>query len=258
MRLFLQVQYAGTAYSGWQRQPAAPTVQAALEQALATLLRRPVAITAAGRTDAGVHATGQMVHLDLDAEAGEALGQQQLWQLNSMLPRDVAVPQVWQAATPTLHARYDATHRAYTYTLARTKPVFDGHTSWHMYSPLDLAAMQAASQHLLQEAEFQCFEKLGSNNATSRCHITHAQWAAEGPRWHFHIRADRFLRRMMRAIVDTLVEVGAGKHAPGFIPQLIASQDRSLAANAAPAKGLCLSEVGYPEGSLLPHCHLQR
>lgn len=244
MRYFLELRYNGGAYCGWQRQPDAPTVQQTLEQALSTLLREPVEATGAGRTDTGVNASYYVAHFDAAHPVADP--QQLLRKLNFMLPGDIAVDSLTPVADGA-HARFDACEREYRYFLEPHKNPFTRHASWQYYVPLDVARMNEAAAMLLEFDDFTSFAKLNSNNKTNRCRIMRADWTADGEGLLcFTIRADRFLRNMVRAVVGTLVDVGRGRYTPEEFRAIVASRDLSRSSAGAPAQGLFLCDVRYP------------
>ncbi len=248
MRYVLDLRYQGTAYSGWQIQPNAPSIQAELNQALSTLLREEVYVVGAGRTDAGVHAHQMYAHFD----HGEDLRPYFLQSLNGLLPRPIAVNGIYLAQRPDFHVRFSALSRAYVYTLTfRKDPMWDDF-SWWFKHPLDVAAMNAAAEAMLGYEEFGSFCKSKGGNETNRCQLYHAYWQAHADRLTFHVKANRFLRGMVRAMVGTLVEVGRGKMSVQAFGQVIEAQDRRAAGQAAPPEGLSLVEVAYPADSLVP------
>lgn len=246
-RYFLALAYHGAPYHGWQRQPRAASVQQVLEEALATLLRHPCPVVGAGRTDAGVHATRQFAHFDTPAPLPATF----LRRLNGLLPPEVAACTLYQTTDPELHARFSATSRAYTYYLARAKDPFAWGRAWQLSQALDLDAIAEATTLLLEGSDFASFCKAGSDEKTTLCHLYDAHWACAERSWEFHIRADRFLRGMVRAIVGTLVLIGRRKLPPGAMSEILAGQNRALAGPAAPAKGLFLTDVSYPTGALI-------
>lgn len=253
MRYFAELSYMGTAYCGWQRQPDAPSVQGALEDALSTLLRERVEVTGAGRTDTGVHAAFYVAHFDAPSAPD-------VYHLNAILPRDIAVHRVWQVADGA-HARFDAREREYTYYITPAKDPFRQHTAWYYSGALDIEAMNLAASNLLGTHDFTTFSKLHSGNKTFDCTVLKAEWvrALENRERHvkpdyyplsiihyqFKISADRFLRNMVRSIVGTLVDVGRGKITPERFAEILAARDRSLASGSAPAHGLFLSDIKY-------------
>src|SRR5690606_2587577 len=233
----------GKAYHGWQKQPNAMSVQEVLEMALSTLLRQNIEVVGAGRTDTGVHARQMFAHFDC-----ESLGDRGnlAHRLNALLPQDIAIQGI-HSMVPGAHARFDALERTYQYWVVRHKDPFYNDYAHRVDRDLDLKAMNQAAQFLLQYRNFECFSKSNSDVKTFDCELRHAQWVVEGELWVFSIKADRFLRNMVRAIVGTLLEVGMGKRAPGDIHALIESGDRGRAGVSVPAKGLYLTEVSYPK-----------
>lgn len=244
MRYFMELKYDGAAYCGWQRQPSAPTVQGTLERALSMLLREQVEIVGAGRTDTGVNASYYVAHFDC-ARPIEDCGRL-VYKLDLVLPPDVAIA----AVTPvdeSVHARFDAAEREYTYYISQRKDPFRRFSAWQYYVPLDVERMNVAAESLLHYDDFTSFAKLNSNNKTNICHVRRAEWRREGDLLVFTIRADRFLRNMIRAIVGTLVDVGRGRYTPQDFDRILRSRDLSLSSGGAPAQGLFLSDVTYPE-----------
>ncbi len=244
MRYFLELRYRGAAYCGWQRQPDQPSVQQTLERGLSTLLREPVAVTGAGRTDTGVNASYYVAHFDLATPVVDA--QQTVYKLNFLLPGDIAVSTLTPVADGA-HARFDAREREYRYFIEPRKNPFTRDSTWQYYVPLDVVRMNEAAAMLLEYDDFTSFAKLNSNNKTNICHVRHAAWqvGADGVLC-FTVRADRFLRNMVRALVGTLVDVGRGRHTPERFREIIEARDLSLSSGGAPAQGLFLSDVRYP------------
>ncbi len=244
MRYFIELRYNGTNFCGWQRQNDAPSVQGAIERALSTLLRTPIQIVGAGRTDTGVHASYYIAHFDFDVKTLNCDFLR--YKLNIILPEDIAISRVF-VVSEQAHARFDATQREYTYFIEREKNPFTRNSSWQYYVDLDMDAMNRAAEKLLLHDDFTSFAKLNSNNKTNICHISRAEWCLTSDyKMVFTIRADRFLRNMVRAIVGTLVDVGRGKYSVEEFEQIILSQDLSRCSAGAPAQGLFLSDVTYP------------
>lgn len=246
MRYFITLSYDGSAYCGWQRQPDAPTVQQALEQALSTLLREPVEVVGAGRTDTGVNASRYVAHFDSEAVRDCA---QLVYKLNLVLPQDIAVQSVREVRADA-HARFDAVEREYTYYLSQRKNPFRRYSAWQYYVPLDVERMNEAARALVEWDDFTSFAKLNSNNKTNICRVVCAEWqrdAEDRDLLIFTIRADRFLRNMIRAIVGTLVDVGRGRYTVEEFIDILHSCDLSRSSAGAPAVGLFLSEVQYDE-----------
>lgn len=244
MRYFLELRYNGGAYFGWQRQPDMPTVQQTLEGGLATLLREQVCLTGAGRTDTGVNASYYVAHFDCMQPVADP--QQMLYKLNFLLPEDIAVHSLTPVADDA-HARFHAREREYRYYIERQKNPFTRHTTWQYYVPLDVEQMNEAAAILLQYDDFTSFAKLNSNNKTNICRVMDAKWTENDCGvLCFTIRADRFLRNMVRSIVGTLVDVGRGRYTPQQFGEIIESRDLARSSGGAPAQGLFLSDVVYP------------
>lgn len=246
MRYFITLSYDGSAYCGWQRQPDTPTVQQTVEQALSTLLREPVEVVGAGRTDTGVNASRYVAHFDSEAVKDCA---QLVYKLNLVLPQDIAVQSVREVRADA-HARFDAIEREYTYYLSQRKNPFRRHSAWQYYVPLDVERMNEAARALVEWDDFTSFAKLNSNNKTNICRVVRAEWhkdAEDESLLIFTIRADRFLRNMIRAIVGTLVDVGRGRYTVEEFRDILHSLDLSRSSAGAPAQGLFLSDVQYDE-----------
>lgn len=242
-RYFIELAYNGANYHGWQMQKNAVSVQEKLQLSLSTLLRETVGIMGSGRTDAGVHAKQQFAHFDFggEIEKGEFLKR-----INGLLPGDIAVFDVLPAL-PNAHARFDAKWRRYEYHITFRKDPFQAGKAWHCYYELDVLAMQTVSQILLGKQDFECFSKTKTDVKGFDCEIKNAFWEQSSHGLIFHIKANRFLRGMVRAIVGTLIQVGRGQLDKGDFAAIIASKDRTKAGIAAPAHGLYLTEVSYPE-----------
>ena len=242
MRYFIELQYEGVAYCGWQRQPDQSTVQGVIEEALTKLLRCSTEIVGAGRTDTGVNASFYVAHFDT---AEEIDCDHIAYKLNAMLPHDIAIMRVYPVAED-LHARFDAVEREYTYFLSQKKSPFRRHSAWICYFALDVAKMNEAAKYLLEVEDFTTFAKLNSNNKTNICNVSHAEWVVEDDgTLRFTIRADRFLRNMVRAIVGTLVDVGRGRYSVEEFREIVDSRDLSRASSGAQPQGLFLSNVKY-------------
>ncbi len=243
MRYFIELCYNGTNYCGWQRQNDAPTIQESIERALSTLLKSPTQITGAGRTDTGVHASFYVAHFDSSNEIPDCDFLR--YKLNIILPQDIAISKVYRVEEGS-HARFDAKEREYTYFIERHKNPFTRNSSWQYYVDLDIDAMNHAAQKLLHHSDFTSFAKLNSNNKTNICKIYHAEWQLNPQsQLEFTIRADRFLRNMVRAIVGTLVDVGRGKYTVDEFDAIITARDLSKCSAGAPAQGLFLSDIKY-------------
>ena len=257
MRYIIRLSYNGAAFSGWQIQTNASSVQDCLQKSLSILLNEAISVTGAGRTDTKVNAVNYIAHFD-SASHHEVETEFLCYKLNAMLPEGIVVHSI----TPTkddFHARFDATRREYMYFLHRKKDPFISEHSYLFTFNLDIAAMNKAAQYLLGTHDFSCFEKTGGNNKTSICTVDKAQWASYSPDHvrlmgypadecdylMFTVSADRFLRNMVRAIVGSLLDVGRGKRAPEWIEELIRSGSRGDAGQSVPGHALFLKSVEY-------------
>ncbi len=243
MRYFVQFSYFGEGYHGWQKQPNATTVQSVLQDAFAKLLRTEIALTGAGRTDAGVHARQMFAHFDGDQITDVA---DLVYRLNAFLPDDIAVHEI-VAVENEAHARFDAIERTYEYWICQHKNVFRSNSSHYIKHPLHVEDMNSAAQLLLDHTDFECFSKSNTDVKTFDCDVKHARWESKNDLLIFTITADRFLRNMVRAVVGTLLNVGTGKADIQEIQRILESRDRSEAGVSVPAKGLYLTKVTYPK-----------
>lgn len=250
MRYFLKLAYNGVPYHGWQRQPNAISVQQTLEEALATITRRSISITGAGRTDTGVHAKEMYAHFDHD----EILDSKKfLTSLNRLIGNNIAVNELLKVREDA-HARFDAISRSYSYYVILGEDPFWFQFSHRMYTLPDIDAMNEAAEILLNTSDFTSFAKLHSDAKTNICKVSEAKWTldSECKVLTFNIKADRFLRNMVRAVVGTLIEVGTGKMNLKAFEDVILRKDRCAAGMSMPAKGLFLTKVEYPEEIFIP------
>lgn len=247
-RYFIYLSFDGTNYHGWQIQPNGASVQKTLMKALSTFLRREIEVVGAGRTDAGVHARLMVAHFDFDTELdGEVVTDK----LNRLLPPDIAVYGV-RRVKPEAHARFDATSRTYKYYIHTRKDPFRRGYSWRIFQPLDFERMNEAAQTLFDYTDFTSFSKLHTDVKTNNCRIMLARWEQMGDgEWVFTIRADRFLRNMVRAVVGTLVEVGRGKLTVDGFRRVIEEKNRCSAGTSVPGHALYLTDVSYPDDLFL-------
>ena len=243
MRYFLELSYNGKAYHGWQNQPNAISVQEVIAKGLSTLLGESIDIVGAGRTDAGVHAKQMFAHFytEVDFDADNLA-----YKLNSFLPIDIAIHAVFRVKSEA-HARFDALSRTYLYRITLQKNVFEFDNTYFVKQPLNVEKMNTAAKILFEYNDFQCFSKSNTDVKTYYCDIMKAEWFFKNDELHFEIKANRFLRNMVRAIVGTMVEIGFGKLSVDDLHTIIQSKNRSEAGFSVPAHGLYLTEIEYSE-----------
>ena len=242
MRYFITFAYRGTDFHGSQTQPNGNTVQAEMEAAFATILREPVSLTFAGRTDAGVHADKMVAHFDWYQPLPANLA----GRLNNLLPASIAVRDIRQVMD-LAHARFDALARTYHYRITMRKDPFLCFNHTRVAEGLDFDAMNEAALYLLGKQDFASFCRAHTDAKTTICNVKEAYWMQENEtEATFVITADRFLRNMVRAIVGTLFEVGRGKMMPEEMESILAARNRCSAGHSSPAEGLSLVEIIYP------------
>ena len=249
-KIALGIEYDGSRYYGWQRQNEVRSVQEKLEKALSQVANEPITVFCAGRTDAGVHGTGQVVHFETTALRKDAA-----WTLgvNANLPGDIAVR--WVKAVPDdFHARFSATARRYRYIIYnhRLRPAVLSKGVTHFYEPLDAERMHRAAQCLLGENDFTSFRAVQCQSRTPWRNVMHINVTRHGPYVVVDIKANAFVHHMVRNIVGSLMEVGAHNQPESWIAELLAAKDRTLAAATAKAEGLYLVAVDYPDRFDLP------
>ena len=245
-RYFIFISYKGTYYHGWQIQPNSVTVQKIVDDALSIILSEKVSTIGAGRTDTGVHALFFAAHFDsLLPDLG--LKKDIVFRLNRYLPEDISVISI-RKVIPDANARFSAISRTYKYYISRVKDPFFDNSSWFLHGYINMIAMNEACSILMNHTDFTSFSRLHSNTKTNLCKIYEAGWEENEERLVFTIKADRFLRNMVRAIVGTMVEIGFGKMNLIDFDELILAKDRGRAGKSAPAKGLFLTGIDYPEG----------
>ncbi|MDR4482791.1 MAG: tRNA pseudouridine(38-40) synthase TruA [Nitrospirales bacterium] len=239
----LTIEYDGTAYAGWQRQPNQPTIQAALETALTRITQQHISVIAAGRTDAGVHARGQVVsfHSNQPIPVNK-------WRfaINSALPPDISVLSS-EEVPESFHARYSAKEKRYEYRISRhpARPAIDRNRVWHLPYDLDIPAIRQAMSDLLGRHDFTSFQGPRASTSDPMCVVSEVSLNSESMTVSIQIQANRFLKQMVRALVGTLTEVGRHKRSPGSMADILQAKDRRAAGETAPPQGLYLLHVLY-------------
>lgn len=239
-RYMIKLSYKGTNYHGWQIQPNATTVQGVVNKALSIILNSNIDTTGSGRTDTGVHAEVQVIHFDV----ANTLDDKFIYKLNGILPADIAVQEVKNVSTE-FHARFDASSRAYQYRIKKIKDPFLQNSYYRFSYSLDVQLMNRAASTLLNYSNFESFSKVKTDVKTFDCTITEAYWEQLGDLLQFNIKANRFLRGMVRALVGTILDVGLKKITIEEFENIIKAKDRTKAGRAVPPEGLFLTEVNY-------------
>jgi tRNA pseudouridine38-40 synthase len=240
-RYFLEVAYHGGRYAGSQVQMNALTVQFELEKAMATYFRQPLTLTGSSRTDTGVHATQNFYHFDLPAP----INPRAIYNLNAMLPPDIALKQIIPVPD-TAHCRFDAIAREYEYFIYRFKDPFQTDRAWYYPYTLDWAGMQSAAGILMEYTDFTSFAKRNSQVYTFNCNIAHSEWTEQFQGGVYRVKANRFLRGMVRGLVGTMMQVGRGKITLQQFREIIEAKDCTRADFSVPGHGLFLRKVEYP------------
>ncbi len=242
-RYFVELSYNGSTFFGWQRQPKQISVQEEIENAFTKLnSNNPISVVGCGRTDAGVHANHYVLHVDLEiVEDANHL----VFKLNRILPDSIVIHSV-KAVADEMHARFKAISRTYRYFINSKKNPFKQGVSWTFPQTLDFNAMNKAGQLLIGTKDFTSFSKVNTDVKTNICAVTKAHWVqVDEFNYYFEIKADRFLRNMVRATVGTLIEIGSGKIKAESILEILEKKERGAAAISVPAHGLFLWEVCY-------------
>lgn len=239
-RYFLEVMYKGTAYSGFQVQENALSVQQVVEDALKVYLRQPVVLTGSSRTDAGVHALQNYFHFDYTG----AIPERFLYNINAILPGDVVIRSLRQVADEA-HCRFDAKSREYAYHLYREKDPFRADRAWYYPFPLDTEGLNRAAAILREYQDFTSFSKRNTQVRTYLCRIEESYWEHHVDGHIYHVRANRFLRGMVRGLVGTMLQVGRGKISEQRFREIIEAKDCTKADFTTPAHGLFLVRVNY-------------
>ena len=237
------LEYDGTAYAGWQRQPGQPTIQEAVEAAFRSVTQTDVPVIAAGRTDAGVHALGQVVSFKSDKPLSP---DEWLRALNATLPDDISVRSVEQVPDD-FHARYSAIRKLYVYRILNrpSRSALERARAWHLYGRLSLDAMREAAGHLVGRHDFSSFQGHPTDVENPLCDLQRIEIVRAEDIVRIEMEADRFLKQMVRAMVGTLVEIGQEKRKPEEMKRILDAKDRRAAGYTAPAQGLYLVRVDY-------------
>lgn len=240
-RYKISVEFDGTNYSGWQKQPNSNTVEEEIEEGLAQILRQPVDIIGQGRTDSGVHAEEQVAHFDFPEQLDR---DRLLYALLGVLPHDIAVWDL-QEVEADFHARFDAVARRYRYQIARRPMPLLRSTSEMVLDDLNLEAMHFCAQKVKDTHNFDSFTKPDNQNPDSDCEVTHSAFTEEGPLLIYCIEANRFVRHMVRRLVGTMIEVGQGKRTTEEFANMLDKPSKQKSSHGAAAKGLILEKVRY-------------
>ncbi len=244
-RYFIKLAYKGTHFHGWQKQENAHSIQEELDAGLSTLLAAPIETIGCGRTDTGVHAREFYAHFDSENELSDE--KFLLYKLNKIISKDIAAYSIYKV-NEGANARFDALSRTYQYFISRGKNPFEMDTSYYLYGVLDIGKMNSAAKLLFNYEDFTSFSKSNTQVLTNNCKIYKAEWYQKGDQLIFEIKANRFLRNMVRAIVGTLIQVGRGEITEQDFAKIIESKNRSSAGFSVPAEGLFLTQVEYPDG----------
>lgn len=243
-RYFIFLSYNGAQYCGWQIQPNGITIQEVVEKGLSILLKEKTAVLGAGRTDSGVHAKHMAAHFDCAISNIDLA--ELTFKLNNYLPKDIAVHKIVEVKHDA-HARFDALSRTYRYYITTDKDPFLNHLKYRLYGDLDLDRMNECANVLFEYIDFTSFSKLHTDVKTNNCKILHAQWTLQATDYVFTIKANRFLRNMVRSIVGTLLLAGKHKIDVSQMREIIEAQDRGKAGSSVPGHALFLEEIEYPK-----------
>ena len=242
MRYFIHLAYDGTRYHGWQIQPNGISVEGEIELRLSTLLRQPIDIVGAGRTDAGVHARHMVAHFDIEDGCDT---EQLCYRLNRMMPPDICIYKIEKVADD-LHARFSATSRTYHYYISTKRNPFNRQYTWLCHYDLDFELMNQAAEILMEYKDFASFCKSHTDVKTTLCNIIEAKWIKDDEGcYYFRIKANRFLRNMVRAVVGTLVEIGRHRLSLDDFRNVIEGKKRTMAGESMPANALFLEKIEY-------------
>jgi tRNA pseudouridine38-40 synthase len=242
-RYFIELCYRGTDYAGFQVQENALTVQEEVEKALRVFYRQDIALTGSSRTDTGVHALQNYFHFDFDGTVDE----RKVYNINALLPGDIAIRRI--ARVPEgAHCRFDAVARQYAYTIYMMKNPFIADRAYYFPYRVDFGAMKAAAEAIKGYSEFEAFSKRNTQVKTYVCRIMESEWIDEGERKIYRVKANRFLRGMVRGMVGTMLQVGRGKISVERFREIVERKEQQEVDFSVPGYGLCLERVEYAEG----------
>lgn len=244
-RYFVKLSYDGAGFHGWQRQPNAMTVQQSLEDALTLMMGTRIELTGAGRTDTGVHAAVYFAHFDYPDPLNEVKRRDLVYHLNGYLKDAIAIDWI-NPVEQQFHARFSALSRTYRYCIARSRNPFRAKYTWFLSGPIDTDIMNRGAEILRRYDDFTSFSKVDTDTKTNICRVMEAGWQLAGSELIFTIKADRFLRNMVRAVVGTLLELGTDKITLAEFIRIIENKNRSQAGQSVPARGLILESIEYP------------
>lgn len=246
MRYFIKLAFNGLPFVGWQIQPNGDSVQSVLQNALSLLVKESISLTGCGRTDSGVHASMFYAHFDIENSFTEEQWNQLTFKLNAFLPKEIVIYKIFKVSED-LHARFSAIDRTYKYYIDISKDPFRYQMAYRVFDSLDIEAMNLAANWLLQVQDFTSFSKLHTQVNNNNCTVTSAKWQMIDDQLVFEIRANRFLRNMVRAIVGTLLLVGKGSITIEQFKEIISAKNRSKAGISVPAHALFLEKIRYHE-----------
>ena len=241
-RFLLHISYKGTNFHGWQIQPNAITIQEVIQKALFVLLKEKINLMGAGRTDTGVHAKKYFAHFDTSSKIVEK--EKFIKQINGIVGKEIVIHTISKINSD-FHSRFSAKSRTYKYYIHTEKNPFIDEFSFLLFKKIDIEKMNKACNILFEYKDFTSFSKLNSGTKTNLCNIYKAKWFRDNEKLIFEIKANRFLRNMVRAIVGTLIDVGIGKISISDFKNIIESKNRSSAGYSVPAKGLFLVDIEY-------------
>lgn len=244
-RYFIKLTYEGTRYHGWQIQPNGISVQQVIETSINQVTGKRIPLTGCGRTDTGVHARKFYAHFDDDYHSADIL-EKLAYSLNSVLPDDIAIDDIFQVKD-NAHARFDAISRTYRYYFSLKKDPFSFSFAAPLFKIPDIKLLNLGASLLLEYDDFTSFSKVHTQTATNNCKVMVSFWIHDGDQLIFCIKADRFLRNMVRAIVGTLLDVGNKKISLQNLRSIVEQKNRMAAGTSVPAKGLFLEDIEYPD-----------